>query len=70
MNTHWYGLVLSLSPPAVTNWLGKVGKGINDLIHKPGKRLSSEKRNSGKRFESNIWEDKSIFENKKICKYK
>lgn len=49
------------------NWLGKVGKEINDLIHKPGKRLSSEKCNSGKRFESNIWEDKSIFENKKFA---
>lgn len=72
MNTHRYGLeLLSLGPPAVKNWLGKVGKEINDLIHKPGKSLSSEKYNSGKRFENNIWEDKSIFENKKkICKYK
>lgn len=63
---HWYGLeLLSLGPPAVKNWLGKVGKEINDLIHKPGKSLSSEKCNSGKGFENNTWEDKSIFENKK-----
>lgn len=31
------------------------------------KSLSSEKCNSGKRFESNIWEDKSIFRNKKFA---
>ena len=65
-NTDQYGLLLGLGSPAVKNQLGKVGKEINNLIHKTRKSLGSEKCNSGKRFESNIWEDKSIFKNKKF----
>lgn len=66
-DTDQYGLLLNLGPQAVKNCLGKVGKEIKNLIHKSRKRRSSEKCNSGKRFESNIWEDTSIFKNKKFA---
>ena len=66
-DTDQYGLLLNLGPPAVKNWLGKVGKEIKNLIHKSRKRRSSEKCNSGRRTESHIWEDKSVFKNKKFA---
>ena len=66
-NTDQYGLLLGLGSPVVKSWLGKVGKEINNLIHKTRKSLSSKKCSSGKRFKSNIWEDKSIFKNKKFA---